>query len=77
MEKAAIAKVIAINIIWLKCYDEFMFSAFINALDYLIYISLASLLKDIGKQNSPRCDAAERGVPSGALLFASRNFIKK
>ena len=25
---------------------------------------------DIGKQNSPRCDAAERGVPSGAILFA-------
>ena len=25
---------------------------------------------DIGKQYSPRCDAAERGVPSGAILFA-------
>ena len=24
----------------------------------------------IGKQNSPICDAAERGVPSGAILFA-------
>ena len=26
---------------------------------------------------SPRCDAAERGVPSGAILFAYRNFIEK
>ena len=34
------------------------------------HMSLASLLWDIGKQNSPRCDAAERGVPSGAILFA-------
>ena len=33
-------------------------------------LSLVSLLWDIGKQNSPRCDAAERGVPSGAILFA-------
>ena len=36
----------------------------------LAHLSLASLLWDIGKQNSPRCDAAERGVPSGAILFA-------
>ena len=36
----------------------------------LTHFSLASLLWDIGKQNSPRCDAAERGVPSGAILFA-------
>ena len=28
------------------------------------------ILLDIGKQNSPRCDAAECGVPSGANLFA-------
>ena len=27
-------------------------------------------LWDIGNQNSPRCDATERGVPSGAILFA-------
>ena len=27
------------------------------------------------KQNSPRCDAAERGVPSGAILFATTIFI--
>ena len=33
-------------------------------------LSLVSLLWDIGKQNSPRCDAAERVVPSGAILFA-------
>ena len=43
----------------------------------LTHLSLASLLWDIGKQNSPRCDAAERGVPSGAILFAQRNFIEK
>ena len=36
----------------------------------LTHISLASLLWNIGKQNSPRCDAAECGVPSGAILFA-------
>ena len=36
----------------------------------LTHLSLASLLLDIGKQNSPRCDAAERGVPSGAIMFA-------
>ena len=36
----------------------------------LTHLSLASLLWDIGKQNSPRCDAAERGVPSGTILFA-------
>ena len=41
------------------------------------HISLASLLWDKGKQNSPRCDAAERGLPSGAILFAQRNFIEK
>ena len=37
---------------------------------YLTHLSLASLLWDISKQNSPRCDAAEHGVPSGAILFA-------
>ena len=43
----------------------------------LTHLSLASLLWDIGKQNSPRCDAAERGVSSGAILFAWRIFIEK
>ena len=43
----------------------------------LTHLSLASLLWDIGKQHSPRCDAAERGVPSRAILFAWRNFIEK
>ena len=37
---------------------------------FLIHLSLACILCDIGKQNSPRRDAAERGVPSGAILFA-------
>ena len=36
----------------------------------LTHLSLASHLWDIGKQNSPRCDATERGVSSGAILFA-------
>ena len=43
---------------------------------HLTHLSLASFLWDIGKQHSPRCDAAERGVPSGVILFAQRNFIK-
>ena len=43
----------------------------------LTHLSRASFLWDIGKQHSPRCDAAERGVPSGAILFAWRNFIEK
>ena len=43
----------------------------------LTHLSLVSLLWDIGKQYSPRCDAAERGVPSGAILFAQTNFIEK
>ena len=43
----------------------------------LTHLSLASLLWDIDKQNSPRCDSAKRGVPSGAILFAWRIFIEK
>ena len=38
----------------------------------LTHLSLVSLLSDIDKQYSPRCDAAERGVPSGAIMFAYR-----
>ena len=34
------------------------------------YISLASFLWDKGKRNSPGCDAAKRGVSSGAIMFA-------
>ena len=37
-------------------------------------LSLASLLWGIGKQNSHRCDAR---VPSGAIVFALRNFIEQ
>ena len=44
-----------------------------NFLLCLTHLSLAYLLSDIGKQNSPRCDAA----PSGAILFAKRIFIEK
>ena len=35
------------------------------------------ILWNISKQHSPRCDAAECGVSSGAILFAKRNFIEK
>ena len=35
------------------------------------------ILWDIGDQHSPRCEAAERGIPSGAILFAHRNFMEK
>ena len=43
----------------------------------LTHVSLVAFLWDIGKQNSHRCDAAERSVPSEAILFAYRNFIEK
>ena len=43
----------------------------------LIHISLVSFLWDIGQQNSPRCDAAKCGIPSGAIMFAYINFIEK
>ena len=48
----------------------------------LTHLSPASFLWDIGKHHStgkhhsPRCDAAERGIPSGTILFAQRNFTK-
>ena len=48
-------------------YEQFKFPS------QLTHLSLTSFLWDIGKQHSPRCDAAERGVPSGAILFAQRN----
>ena len=31
----------------------------------------------VGKQKSPRCDAAKCSAPSGATLFAYINFIEK
>ena len=43
----------------------------------LTHVRLESFLWDISKQNSPRCDAAKRGVPSGAILFAHMFFIEK
>ena len=43
----------------------------------LTHISLSSFLCDISQQNTPRCDAAKRGDPSGAILFAYMIFIKK
>ena len=44
---------------------------------FLTYIILASFLWDIGKQNSPRYDAAKRGIPSGAILFSEMLIIHK
>ena len=44
---------------------------------HLTHVSLASFLWDKGKQNSPRYDAAKLGIPSGAILFAERNFFEK
>ena len=49
----------------------------LHVLCLLTRISLGSFLWDKGKQYSPRCDAAERGVPSWAIPFAYRNFIEK
>ena len=61
---------------WVFKFSEDNFTT-IKHTPFLTHLSLASLLWDIGKQNSPRCDATERGgVPSGAILFAQRNFIK-
>ena len=34
------------------------------------------LLWEIDKQYSPRCDIAFSGVPSGAILFSKRIFVK-
>ena len=55
-------------------YQISMKEKFVSSLTHL---TLASLLWDIGKQNSPRCDAAERDGPSGAILFAWKIFIEK
>ena len=49
----------------------------VSVMTSLTHISLASFVWDIGKQNSPRCDAAKCGVPSGAILFADMIFIEK
>ena len=52
---------------WIRCSHHMILHEPSHKINSL---SLASLLWDIGKQHSPRCDAAERGVPSGAILFA-------
>ena len=49
---------------------DFLACLSLPRLPLLTNLSLTSLLWDIGKQNSPRCDAAELGVPSEAFLFA-------
>ena len=55
-----------------------MFCSFYLGLNLLLtHISLSSFLWDIGKQNSPRLEAAFCGVPSGAIQFADMIFIEK
>ena len=49
----------------------------VSEINLLVHLILASLLWDIGKQNSPVCDAAKRGVPSEAILFAERKIVEK
>ena len=53
-----------------QCKEKYIVIVALN------HISLASFLWDIDKQNSPRCDAAKRGVQSGAILLADMNFIE-
>ena len=48
-----------------------------EAASILTHLSLMSYMWNISKQYKPRCDAAEHGIKSGAILFASRNFIKQ
>ena len=55
---------------------DFLWKFIFNFHQGLTHLSLASLLWDIGKEESPRCDAVERGIPSGAILFAQRNSSK-
>ena len=59
------------------CESETNHCDLVSQLTHLTCLSLTSFLWDIGKQNNPRCDAAKRGVPSGAILFAYMNFIEK
>ena len=40
-------------------------------------LSMVSYFEDIGKQNSPRWDVTQRGVPAGAIPFAYKYFIEK
>ena len=43
---------------------------------HLTHLSLASLLWDMGKQHSPRCDTAECGVPSESAKY-SKHLINR
>ena len=60
-----------------KIQGSLQWGKYIKGYNYLTCISLASFLWDIGKQYNPRCDAAFCGVPSGAILYAQRNFVEK
>ena len=51
-------------------------AGWVNYKTILTHISLAPFLWNIGKQNRPRCDAAKRGVRSGAIQFAILIFIE-
>ena len=52
-------------------------SRYIHECIRITHISLSSFLWDIGKQNSPRSNAAKRGVPSEAILFAYKSLFCK
>ena len=59
------------------CTGELKITAYCIDVSTHIRVSLASFLWDIGKQNSPKCDATKRIIPSGAILFAEKIFIEK
>ena len=57
--------------------ERYLLTKFLSEI-CLTHLSLASLLWDIGKQNSPRCDASERGVPSAGThqqLFKTNDVV--
>ena len=62
-----VSSLMTVQIATIECFNQRTHQ---TCLEIQTHLSLTSLLWDLGKQNSPRCDAAERGVPSGAILFA-------
>ena len=67
----------AVLLLWVSLFRSRGYLHFLCLQIILTHISLASFLWDMGKPNSPSCDAAKRGVPSGAILFAYKNVIEK
>ena len=50
--------------------STFIFRGFLGALGVIFHFISFSGKNHISKQNSPRWDAAKRGVTSGAIMFA-------